>query len=218
MSDERHFRNRVLVPVLLPTGILVGVGYFIVNLSRVLLAVNKDLSVVVAIGVSIIILAGASWAATRKRIARSTLVTLVALLALAVGASGAVAAKVGERKTEKHEAIAGPSEAPSPSPAATKTSQPTAPAGGGSTVNAANFSFAPHDVTVPAGTPVTWVMADALPHTVTGASGPEKFDSGNLTQGQRFEFTFRTAGTYVYYCIYHGTPDGKGMAGTVTVT
>lgn len=219
MSDERPFRNRILIPLLIPVGILVGVGFFIINLSRVLLAFGKDVAVIVGVGASAIILAGAAWAATRKRIARGTLVALVAFLALAVGTAGAVSARLGEHPIEKHEAEephGKPTEKPTTKPTPTATGAQTT---GGATVSSANLAFKPKDLTVASGTTVRWTMDDSLPHTVTSAPGaPVKFDSGNKNAGETYEFTFTTPGTYPYYCIYHGTASGQGMAGTVTVT
>jgi len=213
---NRYFRERFLIPIVIPTAVLVGAGFFIVNLSRVLLAVNKDLSVVIAIAVAIVILAGAAWAATRPRIARSTLVALLVLLALAVGTSGAIAAKVGERKIEKHEAAA-PGTEHSPGGPAPSAPPSQAPQAGGATVKLANFAFAPKEITIKAGTEVTWDFADGLPHTVSSAPGaPAAFESGQKTGGD-FKFTFSAAGTYQYYCKLHGQP-GSGMAGTVIVT
>jgi hypothetical protein len=64
---------------------------------------------------------------------------------------------------------------------------------------------------VPAGTKVTWTHAGAAPHTVT--SDTKLFDSGRLSQGQTFSFTFDTPGTYAYKCDVHPAR----MTGTVVV-
>lgn len=74
-----------------------------------------------------------------------------------------------------------------------------------------NFSFNPKDLTVPAGTTVTWTNLDQVAHTATADKG--EFNSGNLNPGESFSFKFETAGTYVYNCSYHPT-----MQGTITVT
>lgn len=74
-----------------------------------------------------------------------------------------------------------------------------------------DFAFAPADVTVAAGTTVTWTNDDAgLPHTTT--AGDATWNSGTLQPGDTFAFTFDTAGTFEYMCTIH-----PSMSGTVTV-
>ena len=91
-----------------------------------------------------------------------------------------------------------------------------APARQATTVDAGDNFFEPRNVTVRAGTTVQWTNMGQNPHTVTADNGA--FNSGNLNSGQGFSFTFSTAGTYPYYCEYHGSRGGQGMAGTITVT
>jgi plastocyanin len=71
--------------------------------------------------------------------------------------------------------------------------------------------FEPADVTVAVGDTVTWTHDGGLPHTVTATDGA--FDSGELGNGDTFEFTTEEAGTLDYVCSIH--PD---MTGTVTVS
>src|SRR4029079_10847292 len=74
-------------------------------------------------------------------------------------------------------------------------------------------SFAPTSVTIAAGDTVTWTITEASgeQHSVTsGSPGTDQgavFDSGiNLKdQGQSFQFTFDTAGTYSFFCQVHPT-------------
>jgi plastocyanin len=80
-------------------------------------------------------------------------------------------------------------------------------------VTISNYAFSPKSLTVSVGTTVTWTNEDSVPHTVTVTSGPVKFDSGLLQKGQSWSYTFRTAGSYSYYCSVH--PD---MTGSVAVT
>jgi plastocyanin len=79
------------------------------------------------------------------------------------------------------------------------------------TVEIADLAFAPEELSVAVGTEVTWVNNDPdLPHTAT--SDDDVFDSGNLTEGDEFSFTFDEAGTFSYFCQVHPT-----MRGTVVV-
>jgi plastocyanin len=72
------------------------------------------------------------------------------------------------------------------------------------------------ELTVQAGTTVTWIMDASFPHTVTADDG--SFDSGRMSNGQSFSFTFDQPGEFPFYCTLHGGTGGAGMAGTVTVT
>jgi plastocyanin len=63
-----------------------------------------------------------------------------------------------------------------------------------------NFSFGP-DLTVAAGTTVTWTNHDDVPHVV--ASDSNAFKSKALDTDDRFTYTFTKPGTYVYYCTVH---------------
>ena len=69
------------------------------------------------------------------------------------------------------------------------------------TVMIQNFAFQPKDITVKAGTKVTWTNMDTAPHTATASDG--SFDTGNLTTGQSASVTFTKAGDYAYFCAVH---------------
>lgn len=70
-----------------------------------------------------------------------------------------------------------------------------------------NFSFAPQTVTVTAGTTVTWVNRDDIPHTVV--STDKVFKSKALDTGDKFSFAFTKAGTYPYFCSLHPKMTGQ---------
>ncbi len=71
--------------------------------------------------------------------------------------------------------------------------------------------YSPSVFHVAAGRTVTWVNLDTTAHTVTSnVSG--QFDSGLITTGQTWSWTFTTAGTYQYYCTVHPM-----MTGTIIV-
>ena len=70
-----------------------------------------------------------------------------------------------------------------------------------------NFNFAPNTVTVAVGTTVVWTNQDDVPHNVTN---PEKeFKSPTLDTGEKWEYTFKKAGTFNYYCTIHPKMTGK---------
>ncbi|MGA8221844.1 MAG: cupredoxin family copper-binding protein [Candidatus Acidiferrales bacterium] len=64
-----------------------------------------------------------------------------------------------------------------------------------------NFSFIPQEITVTAGTKVTWVNQDDIPHTVRSTS--DAFKSKALDTDDKYSFTFDKPGTYEYYCSIH---------------
>jgi plastocyanin len=65
-----------------------------------------------------------------------------------------------------------------------------------------NFSFAPPTLTVEAGTEVTWVNHDDIPHTVV-SEDKTTFKSRALDTDEKFSFTFSKPGTYTYFCSIH---------------
>jgi plastocyanin len=66
-----------------------------------------------------------------------------------------------------------------------------------------NFTFNPRRLTVRAGTRVTWVNRDDVPHTATSVGKPRVFDSRALDTDEQFSHTFKTPGTYKYFCAVH---------------
>jgi amicyanin len=68
-------------------------------------------------------------------------------------------------------------------------------------VNIDQFTFYPQRITVKAGTTVTWINEDDVPHTV--ASSSKVFKSKALDTAGKFSFTFTTPGTYAYICSVH---------------
>ncbi|HEY7356941.1 MAG TPA: plastocyanin/azurin family copper-binding protein, partial [Ktedonobacterales bacterium] len=90
--------------------------------------------------------------------------------------------------------------------------------------SSSGWDFQYTNITIKAGTTVTWTNISSAPHTVTSGQGsPDgKFDSrgnnnalllpGNAGASSVFSFTFKTPGTYYYYCTLHPT-----MIGEITV-
>ena len=77
-------------------------------------------------------------------------------------------------------------------------------------VSIQDFFFSPANVSVPAGTTVTWVNDGNVPHTVTSDDG--QFDSGVLMPGDSYTVMFKGQGTITYHCAIH-----PSMTGSVTV-
>ena len=70
-----------------------------------------------------------------------------------------------------------------------------------------NFSFAPMQLEIPAGTQVIWINKDDVPHTVVSLD--HKFKSRALDTDESFSVTFQTPGTYEYFCSVHPKMTGK---------
>jgi len=76
-----------------------------------------------------------------------------------------------------------------------------------------NFAFSPTDISIKAGTSVTWTNKDSVTHTVTETDGQTGPNSSDVSPNGTYTFTFTKAGTYHYHCSIH-----TEMVGTVTVT
>ncbi len=76
-----------------------------------------------------------------------------------------------------------------------------------------SISYRPVELTVEAGTTVTWIHQDgSVAHTTTADDGT--WDSGTMSEGDEFSFTFDEPGTYPYRCSIHPAQ----MTGTIIVT
>ena len=71
-----------------------------------------------------------------------------------------------------------------------------------------SFAFNPQNITIKAGTTVTWANNDSVSHTIVG----DGINSPVLAQGESYSQTFNTAGTINYHCSIH-----PSMTGTITV-
>lgn len=73
-------------------------------------------------------------------------------------------------------------------------------------VTGAGF-YSPLNLEIPAGSTVTWVNDDSVPHNIQSTDGKghviQLFNSPPLNTGDRFEYTFEESGVYNYYCSFH---------------
>ena len=70
-----------------------------------------------------------------------------------------------------------------------------------------NYAFQPDPVAIAVGTTVIWTNRDEVSHTVVSNDG--LFSSPELEANQRFEFSFKKAGTFAYFCSLHPEMKGK---------
>lgn len=73
-----------------------------------------------------------------------------------------------------------------------------------------SMAFVPSNISVTAGTTVTWTNKDPVAHTVT--SNTNIFDSGTIPANGTYSHMFSSAGSYPYHCTIH-----PSMSATVTV-
>ena len=95
---------------------------------------------------------------------------------------------------------------------AVQTTQPATPAALQQTVRIGDNFFMPASLSVAVGTTVTWLHTGKVTHNVLSVDLPG-IRSADLQPGERYSYTFKTPGTFTYYCSYH-----EGMSATITVT
>ena len=88
------------------------------------------------------------------------------------------------------------------------TPEPPALATCPSTIVIDEFVYEPDNCQVAAGTTLTFLNKDSVPHTATSRAGtPTAFDTGEIGVNKSATVTFSAAGVYPYYCTIH--PDMK---------
>lgn len=81
-----------------------------------------------------------------------------------------------------------------------------------------NYDFHPQNLTIKAGTTVTWINMDLVGHNVEAGTHEQEdinklFESPILEHMQSFSYTFNEPGEYLYHCDPH-----PYMEGTIIVT
>ena len=78
------------------------------------------------------------------------------------------------------------------------------------TIEIRNYEYFPARLTVDAGTEVTWVNYDTVPHNAVADDGA--FETDRLDKDGRGSVVMETPGTHPYKCTYH-----PAMTGAITV-
>jgi plastocyanin len=90
----------------------------------------------------------------------------------------------------------------------------SAPVHGGSVQIAyRNITIQPDTVKVRVGSTITWTNYDSIEHNVTSEGGPQKFASGDISEGAHFAIKATKPGVIHYECTIHPT----SMNGTIEV-
>ena len=193
-------RDRLVMPILLPLGILAVIAAVLFGFSRILLSLTPTAATVTAIVVASGVVITAAVAAGRKQVRLSTLGAMLGVTAgVAMLAGGVALAVVGGNEEE---------------------------GGGGEkpvvTLAAANIAFEPTSLTVPAGEAFTLQFhnQDAnTQHNVQIFDDPKfagtPLFSGALVTGVRqtdYEVDPLEAGAYFFHCEVHPTMTGEMQA------
>lgn len=214
------FRERVLLPITLPVVALAAIIGVAFSLSRVLLAVEEMVAVLIALAIAGYVLLLAFMLERRPRISSRALAVGMTLGLLAIGTSGVVAAMAGPRPIEHGEEAAaddGAEEegAPAEDGAAAAEEVPE-----GAVVFAAGqeLAYTEAPTEMPAGESEIALVLEGLPHNVVfeGVNNDEPVVEGD-SAGVFTGTVTLDPGDYTYYCSIPGHRAG-GMEGTVTVS
>ncbi len=195
-------RDRLVLPILLPIGIVLGVAAVLYLFSRVLLSLTADAATATALIVAFSILVIATIAASRTVIRASTLASMVGAIAgVSLLAGGIALVAVG--------------------------STGGGPGGGGPAVTlplvAKNVAFDTTSLTAPADKPFaiafdnqdSGVQHDVQIFDNEARSGTPVFDGKIITGVAKITYDVQalSAGTYYFHCVVHPTT----MKGTLEV-
>lgn len=141
-----------------------------------------------------------------------SLPAIVVGLVLVLAACGGTASSTSDEPSQA--ASVAPSQAESASPS--EAAEPSQAAGAEETVRLSQFAFDPEELTIAAGTTVTFVNADSAAHTVTegtdGTAVEDPIIDEELQQNGSTSFTFDEPDTYDITCLFH-----PSMQLTITV-
>lgn len=121
-----------------------------------------------------------------------------------------------------HSAHGAPATTPEPTPTTAPVETPataatpaasTEPPADAAVVSMVDDRFGPKELTIKAGTTVTFVNNGSNWHSVAAIDG--SFTSAQIKSGDSYTVTFETPGTYKYICRHHAR---AGMIGTIVVT
>ncbi|HEX6666987.1 MAG TPA: cupredoxin family copper-binding protein [Solirubrobacterales bacterium] len=93
----------------------------------------------------------------------------------------------------------------------TATDTSSASSAGAEAVKIVDFEYIPPNITVPAGTTVSFENEDSAAHTATSKESGA-FDSGTIKGGATGEIKLEQPGTFAYFCAFH-----PFMKGTIVV-
>ena len=202
-DQNRSLRNRLMYPVEIPVLAAAAIAVVIVAFSRVLLAVSKVGSTVVAIVVATLILGAAFLVTSRPKLSSSLLTAVVGIGVLGLLGGGIVGAVAGERSFEVHEGEEHGGEG-----------EGGEGVGAEALISASNTSSYDEDlINVPVGVPITFTFENrqgGVQHNVH-ITEPEDLAQTDVITGPAsttFEVTFEEPGEYTFVCDVHPAMEG----------
>jgi len=205
MSEPKPVtREGLLLPVVLPLGILAGIAVILFGFSRILLHIEKHAATAIALATAVTIMAVCSFVANRKKLSGAALFPMVGGIAGIVLLLGGVALLAAQKQEGG-------------GPAAITVALVAPPTASANGYDTKTLSFK-------AGTPTNLTFDNeepSVPHNVvifqgTSDSGPQVF-SGALVTGPGktvYHVPALAAGSYYFHCEVHPTT----MFGTITVS
>ncbi len=201
MKDDT--RNRLLLPIVIPIGILTLIGLILFGFSRILLSVKPDAATATALIVAATVLGAAAYAASRRRVSGATIGGLLGTVAgVAMLAGGIAIVAVGPPEKAAH-------------PYAATLVAPD---------KASVHGFASKTLSFPGNVPVNLTFVNqevGQQHDVVITAGadqraPQVFEGALVTGGQSAVYSIRplAPGSYFFYCMVHPTT----MTGKLTVS
>ena len=192
---SERVRFRLVVPVALPAAMVLLAGIIAISVSRILLAVDKNTSVLIALVVALAILGACWYVASKPRISSSVILSLVVVAVVAMAGAGISGVAAGEREFHPHEGH-----------------------GEELHISAREIAFSTDSLTVHAGEEVHMEFENEdedIYHNVAIYEG-EGTDAAPVFNGvgfpgsgsRTYEFEAPEPGSYVFVCDFH--PNMKG--------
>ncbi|MDQ1520176.1 MAG: Copper binding protein plastocyanin/azurin family [Actinomycetota bacterium] len=208
-AGAHPYRERFVVPFVFPLLIVVGIVFFVLNISRIFLANKGTAAIIIAAAITVLILFGAAALSAAPNLRTSSLALVVVGALVVISAAGWLT--VGHAEEKKSAAIV------------------LGPSVGKAEIEALpTLRFQPDKVSVPfdpahpTETVVEFDLKDAIAgqHTLTFDDPTVVWTTlvvNNAGEVKSEKAGFPKAGDYAFHCAVPGHKEA-GMVGTVTVT
>ena len=187
-------RERAVLPILIPLLAIVLTEVIVFSMSRVLLAVDKNKAVVIALGTALAIMIGAAFIAARPRMRSTTIGGLLVVLAIGAVGAGAYALKQGPNYLKEEAANRPKLE-----------------------LTAKDLAFDTKELSLPpSGAIIDFTNADTQPHNFAIYPSEDALDDplfkGAIVPGggkAEYEVEAIAPGEYYFHCDVHPTMSGR---------
>jgi plastocyanin len=188
-----ELRERAVLPVLIPLLAIVLTEVIVFSMSRVLLTVEKNQAVIVALGTTIAIMVGASFIAARPRMRSATIAGLLVVLFLGAVGAGAAALRQGPHYLKEEAASRPKLEVSAKDLAFSVKTLDLAPAG--AIIDFTNADTQPHNMAIyPSENELDKAVFKGA---IVPAGGKAEYDVGPMDPGD-----------YYFHCDVHPTMSG----------